>query len=136
MKPSTSAEQLFKNVLGQTALLTGLIASLGSLAGFIVEGINGVVSALIGAGLAFAFGALTVVSMMIGRRLSLAGFFGVVMGGWLIKLIGFALLARSLQGAEFINGPVLFLTLVAAILGSLVIDSIAVLSARIPVVEG
>jgi hypothetical protein len=136
MKPSTSAEQLFKNVLGQTALLTGLIASLGSLAGFIVEGMNGVVSALIGAGLAFAFGALTVVSMMIGRKLSLAGFFGVVMGGWLIKLIGFALLARSLQGAEFINGPVLFLTLVAAILGSLVIDSIAVLSARIPVVEG
>jgi hypothetical protein len=135
MKPSTSAEQLFKNVLGQTALLTGLIASLGSTAGFIVEGMNGVVSALIGAGLAFAFGALTVVSMIIGRKLSLAGFFGVVMGGWLIKLIGFALLARSLQGAEFINGPVLFLTLVAAILGSLVIDSIAVLSARIPVVE-
>jgi hypothetical protein len=135
MKPSTSAEQLFKNVLGQTALLTGLIASLGSMAGFIVEGMNGVVSALIGAGLAFAFGALTVVSMIIGRKLSLAGFFGVVMGGWLIKLIGFALLARSLQGAEFINGPVLFLTLVAAILGSLAIDSIAVLSARIPVVE-
>lgn len=135
MKPSTSAEQLFKNVLGQTALLTGLISSLGSLAGYFVEGMNGVVSALIGAGLAFAFGALTVVSMIIGRKLSLAGFFGVVMGGWLIKLVGFALLARSLQGAEFINGPVLFLTLVAAILGSLVIDSIAVLSARIPVVE-
>jgi hypothetical protein len=135
MKSSTSADQLFKKVLGQTALLTGLIASLGSLAGYFVEGMNGVVSALIGSGLAFAFGALTVVSMMIGRKLSLAGFFGVVMGGWLIKLIGFALLARSLQGAEFINGPVLFLTLVAAILGSLVIDSIAVLSARIPVVE-
>jgi hypothetical protein len=136
MKSSTSADQLFKKVLGQTALLTGLIASLGSLAGYFVEGMNGVVSALIGAGLAFAFGALTVVSMIIGRKLSLAGFFGVVMGGWLVKLIGFALLARSLQGAEFINGPVLFLTLVAAILGSLVIDSIAVLSARIPVVEG
>lgn len=136
MKSSTSADQLFKKVLGQTALLTGLIASLGSLAGFFVEGMNGVVSALIGSGLAFVFGALTVVSMIIGRKLSLAGFFGVVMGGWLVKLIGFALLARSLQGAEFINGPVLFLTLVAAILGSLVIDSIAVLSARIPVVEG
>jgi hypothetical protein len=136
MKSSTSADQLFKEVLGQTALLTGLIASLGSLAGYFVEGMNGVVSALIGSGLAFVFGALTVVSMIIGRKLSLAGFFGVVMGGWLVKLIGFALLARSLQGAEFINGPVLFLTLVAAILGSLVIDSIAVLSARIPVVEG
>ena len=136
MKPSTSADQLFKKVLGQTALLTGLIASLGSVAGYFVEGMNGVVSALIGAALSFAFGALTVISMMVGAKLSLAGFFGVVMGGWLVKLIGFALLARSLTGAEFINGPVLFLTLVAAILGSLVIDSIAVLSARIPVVEG
>lgn len=134
MKASTSADQLFKKVLAQTALLTGLIASLGSLAGFFVEGQNGVISALIGSALAFVFGALTVISMLVGRKLSLAGFFGVVMGGWLVKLIGFALLARALQGAEFINGPVLFLTLVAAILGSLVIDSIAVLSARIPVV--
>ncbi|CAB4625357.1 unannotated protein [freshwater metagenome] len=135
MKPATSADQLFKKVLGQTALLTGLIASLGSVGGYFVEGINGVVSALIGSALAFLFGSLTVISMLIGRKLSLAGFFGVVMGGWLVKLIGFALLARALQGAEFVNGPVLFLTLVAAILGSLVIDSIAVLSARIPVVE-
>ena len=136
MKPSTNADQLFKKVLAQTALLTGLIATLGSFGGYFVEGTNGVVSALIGAALAFAFGALTVVSMLVGRRLPLSGFFAVVMGGWLVKLIGFALLARVLQGADFINGPVLFLTLVAAILGSLVIDSIAVLSARIPVVEG
>lgn len=136
MKPSVSADQLFKRVLGQGALLTGLIASVGSLAGYFVDGMDAVVSALIGAALAFAFTSLTVVSMLVGRKLSLAGFFGVVMGGWLLKLIGFALLARALQGAEFINGPVLFLTLVAAILGSLVIDSIAVLSARIPVVEG
>lgn len=136
MKSSTNTDQLFKKVLGQTALLTGLIASVGSLAGFFAEGMNGIISALIGSGLAFVFGALTVVSMMVGRKLSLAGFFGVVMGGWLVKVIGFALLASSLQGAEFANGPVLFLTLVVAILGSLIIDSIAVLSARIPVVEG
>jgi hypothetical protein len=136
MKPSTNADQLFKKVLAQTFLLTGLIATLGSLGGYFVEGANGVVSALIGAALAFAFGALTVISMLVGRKLSLSGFFAVVMGGWLVKLIGFALLARALQGADFINGPVLFLTLVAAILGSLVVDSIAVLSARIPVVEG
>jgi hypothetical protein len=136
MKPSTTADQLFKSVLAQGALLTGLIASIGSLAGYFVDGTNGVVSALIGAALAFGFTSLTVVSMIFGRKLSLAGFFGVVMGGWLVKLIGFALLARALQGADFINGPVVFLTLVAAILGSLVIDSIAVLSARIPVVEG
>ena len=136
MKPATTPDQLFKTVLWQTALLTGLIASLGSLAGYFAVGMNGVISALMGSALAFGFGALTVISMIVGIKLSLAGFFGVVMGGWIVKVIVFAILARSLQGAEFINGPVLFLTLVAAILGSLVIDSIAVLSARIPVVEG
>ena len=136
MKPATNPDQLFKRVLGQGALLTGLIAGLGSTAGWFVEQTTGLVSALIGAALAFGFASLTVLTMLVGRRLSLAGFFGVVMGGWLVKLIGFALLARALQGADFINGPVLFITLVAAILGSLVIDSIAVLSARIPVVEG
>jgi hypothetical protein len=136
MKAATTADQLFRRALGQGALLTGLIAVLGSGAGYLVEGSNGVVSALIGSALAFAFTSLTLVSMLVGRKLSLGGFFGVVMGGWLVKLIGFALLARALQGVDFINGPVLFLTLVAAILGSLVIDSIAVLSARIPVVEG
>lgn len=136
MKPATNPDQLFRRVLGQGALLTGLIAGLGSGAGWFVEQSSGVISALIGAALAFGFASLTVVTMLIGRRLSLAGFFGVVMGGWLVKLIGFVLLARALQGADFINGPVLFSTLVAAILGSLIIDSIAVLSARIPVVEG
>jgi hypothetical protein len=40
----------------------------------------------------------------------------------------------ALKGAEFINGPVLFFTLVAAILGTLAVDSVLVLKARIPVI--
>lgn len=134
MKAQTP-EQLFRRVLIQSAVLVAAIGSMGSLVGYLVAGDQGLVSALIGAALAFSFSALTVISMLIGRRLSLAGFFGVVLGGWLLKLVGFAVLVASLRGADFLNGPVLFFTLVAAILGSLVIDSIAVLSARIPVVE-
>jgi hypothetical protein len=136
MTPASSAEQLFRRVLIQSALLILAIASVGSLAGYLVDGARGVTSALIGAALALGFTSLTVISMIIGRKLSLAGFFAVVLGGWLAKLVGFAILVGSLRGAEFLNGPMLFFTLVAAILGSLVIDSIAVLSARIPVVEG
>jgi len=136
MTPASSAEQLFRRALIQGALLILAIASVGSIAGYLVDGQRGVTSALIGAALALGFTSLTLLSMIIGRKLSLAGFFGVVLGGWLVKLVGFAILVGSLRGAEFLNGPVLFFTLVAAILGSLVIDSIAVLSARIPVVEG
>jgi hypothetical protein len=133
---TSSADQLFIKVLAQGSLLIGLIATIGSVAGYFVDREKGIPSALIGAALALVFTSLTLVSVLIGRRLSLAGFFGAVMGGWLVKLIGFAFVVGFLAQADFINGPVLFVTLVAAILGSLVIDSVAVLSARIPVVEG
>ena len=133
---TSSADLLFIKVLAQGAVLIGLIATIGSVAGYFVDPVKGVPSALIGAALALVFTSLTLVSVLIGRRLSLAGFFGAVMGGWLVKLIGFAFVVGFLNQAEFINGPVLFFTLVAAILGSLAIDTIAVLSARIPVVEG
>ena len=136
MTTTSSADQLFIKVLAQGSLLIGLIATVGSVVGYFVESEKGVPSALIGASLALVFTSLTLASVLIGRRLSLAGFFGAVMGGWLVKLIGFAFVVGFLARAEFINGPVLFFTLVAAILGSLAIDTIAVLSARIPVVEG
>jgi len=135
MSGFTTADDVFKKALAQGALLIGLIATIGSTAGYFVDSETGVVSALIGSVLALVFTSLTLISMLIGRKLSMAGFFGVVMGGWLLKLVGFAVLVGSLRGADFINGPVLFFTLVAAILGSLAIDSVAVLSARIPVVE-
>jgi hypothetical protein len=52
----------------------------------------------------------------------------------LIKIIGFAFVIANLKDADFINGPVLFFTLVAAILGTLAVDSVAALKARIPVI--
>ena len=136
MSGISSADQLFKSVLIRGSLLIALIAGVGSGVGFLVAGPTGITSALIGSALALFFTSLTLISVMLGRRLSLAGFFGMVMGGWLVKLIGFALTVGALRGASYIDGPVLFFTLVAAIMGSLVIDSIAVLRARIPVIEG
>jgi hypothetical protein len=64
----------------------------------------------------------------------LGGFFGLVLGGWLVKIIGFAFVIAALTEATFINGPVLFFTLVAAIFGTLAVDTVVVLKARIPVI--
>lgn len=136
MKKATDAAMVFRQALIRGTILIAAIALVGSMAGFLVAGNAGVASALIGAALALGFTSLTLVSLIVGRKLSLAGFFGVVLGGWLVKLLGFALLVGGLRNADFIDGPVLFFTLVAAVLGSLTIDSLAVLRARIPVVEG
>ena len=112
--------ELFKQVFIRGSLLVAAIAVIGSVVGFLVAGMPGLVSALIGAGLTLLF-------------VTLGGFFGVVLGGWVLKLVGFIVLIGALKGADFISGPVLFFTLVASILGTLAIDSVLVLKARIPI---
>jgi hypothetical protein len=131
---SKASSNLFTRVLKLGSALIGAIAILGGLIGFFVAGVPGLTSALIGASLTLAFVTLTALSVWLGGKLPLAGFFGVVLGGWLVKIVGFALVIGALKGADFINGPVLFFTLVAAILGTLAVDSVLVLKARIPVI--
>lgn len=130
---SKAASNLFKRVVTLGAALVGAIALVGGIAGYLVAAMPGLISALIGAGLAFVFVTLTALSVWIGGKLPLGGFFGVVLGGWLLKVIGFVLLMGSLKNADFISGPVLFFTLVASIMGTLAVDSVLVLKARIPI---
>ena len=129
------SSQLFKRVLGWGAILIGAIAVVASVLGYLLVGQKGLVSALIGASMALIFVSLTALSVWIGGKFSLGGFFGMVMGGWLLKLVLFLVLVAVLKRATFINGPTLFLTLVASILGSLAIDSLVFFRARLPMGE-
>jgi hypothetical protein len=78
---------------------------------------------------------MTIGSSRFGSRLGLNGFYALVLGGWLLKVLLFALLLGALQGATFISGPMFFFAVVASVLGGLAIDSYVVLNAKIPVVE-
>jgi hypothetical protein len=129
------SSQLFKRVLSWGAILIGGIAVIASVLGYLVVGQKGLVSALIGASMALIFVSLTALSVWIGGKFSLGGFFGMVMGGWLLKLVLFLVLVGVLKHATFINGPTLFLTLVASILGSLALDSLVFFRARLPMGE-
>jgi hypothetical protein len=132
-KPIEGLSGVFKKVLLLGSIATFAIALVGATAGYLVAQTNGVISALIGALVCFAFMALTAVSVWFGSRLSLAGFFGLVLGGWLLKLVLFFVLLASLRKAEFIDGPIFFFTLVAAILAELAVDSVVFLKARVPI---
>lgn len=135
MTAATTSSQVFKQVLVRGGLLVAAIALVGGLIGWMTSGPNGLFSALIGAGLAFAFVSLTAVSVLIGGRLPLGGFFGVVLGTWLLKIVGFGLAVVWLRQLEFINGPTLFFTLVASVLGTLTIDALVVIKSRVPTVS-
>ncbi|MEY4019143.1 MAG: hypothetical protein RLZZ590_443 [Actinomycetota bacterium] len=131
MSRASSTAEVFSAVMKQGLLLVAAIAVVGGGLGLLFAGVNGLVSGLIGAGMALLFSSLTAFSVKFGGSLSLGGFFGVVLGGWIVKLVGFIVLVALLKGAVFIAGPVLFFTLVASILGTLVIDSLIVMKSRI-----
>ncbi len=135
MSKIQNISQLFSTVLKLGFLLALAVAVVGGGIAFFTSGLNGVFSALAGAVLALLFVSLTALSVWIGGRLPLGGFFGVVMGGWLVKLIGFVFAIAFLQDATWVVGPVLFFALVASVLGSLVLDAVLVLRAKIPTIE-
>ena len=133
MSNPSSTSEVFAAVLKQGLLLVLAIAVIGGGVGFLIAGVNGLLSGLIGAALALLFSTLTALSVKFGGKLSLGGFFGVVLGGWIFKMVLFIAIVAALRGANFIDGPVFFFTLVASILGTLVIDSLIVMKSRITV---
>lgn len=128
-----STASLYKKALGLSAILVLVIALFGSGIGFLTAGIPGVMSALIGSLVALGFSALTILSIWFGSKLPLAGFYGLVLGGWLVKVLLFAVVLATLQDADFISGPVFFFAVVTSVLGGLAIDSWVVLKGRIPI---
>jgi len=130
---STGAGAMFKKVLTYGGSLIAAIAVLASVIGYFTTGTKGLISALIGAAIALAFVSLTALSVWLGGRLNLGGFYGVVLGGWILKVLVFLIIIGVLRHATFINGPTLFFTLVASILGSLAIDSWVFMKARLPI---
>ena len=121
-------------VLRLGALLVLGITVVGSGIGFLVAGVPGVLAALAGGAAAFVFTALTALSLLLGSKLGLAGFLGVVLGGWLVKMVLFLVLFGVLNRADWLtfdSRPVVFFTVVAAVLGGLVLDTLIVTKARL-----
>ena len=132
--PTTSAA-LFARALRLSVALALAIAIVGGGIGAAIYGTPGLLSALIGAGVSAIFGITTILSIRFGSKLGLGGFYGLVLGGWLIKIVLFAILLASLQSATFISGPMFFFAVVASVLGGLAIDSYLVLSSKLPAIE-
>ena len=121
------------------AILTVTIAVVGSVIGFLVAGPEGLWSALIGAGLTALFMVFTSASIVLAAKVtknepSSTLFFGIVLGMWLLKFVVFIVLLVLLQAQPFVQPLILFFSILAAVLGSLVVDVVAFLGARVPYV--
>lgn len=125
---------VMKRVLKFGTLLVLVIVVLGSLIGYFVAGVPGVLAALVGGLAALAFTGLTALSVLVGARLNLVGFLGAVLGGWLLKMLLFLVAFTVLNRAEWLTRearPIVFFTIVTAVIGGLILDTRIVSKARL-----
>lgn len=138
-RASTAAPVLRRAII-YGAALSFAIAIIGSVVGALVAELPGMLSALIGAGMGFVFLALTAASILLADRVTGSdllspAYFGIVIGAWILKFIVFLVLVFTLRDATFVEPVVLFACLVAAVIGGLVTDIIAVTRSRVPYVD-
>lgn len=121
---------ILRKTIVYTAVVAAVIGVLGGLVGYAVAGMDGLLSALVGTALAVIFAVITALSIMFAIRKPLTVFFGIVLGSWLLKIIVFIALLALVTSLDFVHPMVLFLSMVAAIMGTLAVDVIVVLTAR------
>ncbi|MBN9238243.1 MAG: hypothetical protein BGO97_01055 [Micrococcales bacterium 70-64] len=120
-------------------ILTVAIAIAGSVVGYLVAGGPGLVSGLIGAGLTALFMGFTALSIVLAARVSKDEvsstlFFGIVLGVWLLKFVVFIVILVLLRDQPFVQPMVMFVSILVAVIGSLVVDVVAYVRARVPYV--
>ncbi|MEV1130827.1 hypothetical protein [Agromyces sp. NPDC049794] len=119
------------------AALAAVVLVVSGILGLVFAGTEGLVSALIGTLMAAVFMGITAASILFANRFAssdvfVGAFFGIVLGGWLLKFIVFIVLVVLLRGADWLNPTVLFLSLVAGVIASLVVDVLVVTKSRMP----
>lgn len=133
-------QDVMRRVLAYGGLLALGVALVGGIVGFVVSGWTGVVSALVGCVIAIAFCSLTAVSVLVGFKVSRGellhvGFFGVLLGGMLLKFVVFVAVILALQGQTWLSGGVVFGTILAAVIGSLVVDVLVIGRSKQPTID-
>lgn len=140
----TSAVQIAAKALRTSlvlgAIVTIAIAVVGGTIGFSLVGATGIWSALVGSAVAFVFMGITAGSILVGQKASGGSiasgiFFAVVLGAWLLKFVLFLVVAFAIKNSDFFDVVIAFGCVIAAVLGALVSDVIAISRARVPIVD-
>ncbi len=121
-------------------LLVVAVALVAGGVGWLTAGTSGLLAGLAGALLAGVFLGLTAVSILIAARVTRGRpgdplFYAIVLGGWLLKMILFLVVAFLLRGGAGLDPMVFLGSALAAVLGSLVVDVVAFRTTRVPYVD-
>ncbi len=134
---TVSSTPILRTTVIWSAIVTGVLAVVGALVGYLAAGESGLWSALLGVLLAAVFLGITSVSILIANRwfgtdLYVPIFFGIVLGGWLLKFIVFLVVLFVVRDQPWVDSLVFFLAIVTGILASLAVDVIVLTRMRLP----
>jgi hypothetical protein len=136
-RPTVSSTPILRMTLLWSAIAFVVLAVVGSVVGFLVAGPSGLWSALTGVFLAVLFLSITAISILVANRwygdpLYVPLFFGIVLGGWILKLVVFVVLLMVLRGQPWITPNVFFVAVIVGVMTALVIDVVVIARMRIP----
>lgn len=138
MSPSpVSSTPILRRTLIWSAISAGVLAVVAGGLGFAVAGVNGLWSGLLGVLLAVVFLGITGGSILFANRwfgdpIYVQLFFAIVLGGWLLKLGIFVVVMIVLSGQPWIVPLVFFLSIVAGVAMSLIVDVVVLTRMRLP----
>jgi hypothetical protein len=132
-----TSNPVLRKALAWGGALAAVVLVVSAVLGYLFAGVEGLIGALIGTLMAVVFMGITAASILLANRFAssdvfVGAFFGIVLGGWLLKFIVFIVLVVLLRDAAWLNTTVLFLSLVAGVIASLVVDVLVVAKSRIP----
>jgi len=135
-----SSTPVLRATLLWSGVVTAALAIIGAVLGYLAAGTDGLWSALVGVVMAAVFLAITGTSILIANRwygqdLYVPLFFGIVLGGWILKFVVFIVALLLLRGQPWINTTVFFIAVVVSILAALIIDVVVLLRMRVPSVS-
>ncbi|MFB9777689.1 hypothetical protein [Brevibacterium otitidis] len=122
-------------LLVRGAILVLAVTIVGGLLGMLFAGQQGLNGALVGGGLAAVFLLISLAIMYIGRSWNLTVIAGALGVGFLFKAFIFMIVIWRIKDAAWLDGTTAFFTIVAAVIGTSLLDAITVTRARIPTVD-
>ncbi|WP_035280744.1 hypothetical protein [Brevibacterium album] len=132
---TVTVRTLMRNIIVAGALVAIAIGTVAAVIGALVASLAGVWAAAIGALAAFVFFAITSVTMYFTAESSPTAMAAGVLGAFLVKIVAFMGVGVLLRGQDFYDPWVLFLTLAAAAICSLIADVVIVQRSRLPLVD-
>ena len=123
-----SSTPILRTALAWGGIVTAVLLVVGAVVGFAVAGAGGLGSALAGV----AASSILIANRWFGDPLYVPIFFGIVLGGWLLKLVLFIVAIVILRGQGWVDPVVFYVALVVSVMASLAVDVVVLLRLRVP----